>query len=372
MSFVPLDQLQQRASAKWGRYPNDVIACWVADMDYAPAPPVQAAVEAYVARGDYGYTNLPQERRALEAVSAFLGRRHGWTPDPDLGKVVGDVMVGVAGVIQMFTEPGDGIILQMPIYHPFIKAVNTAGRRIIENPLSSDWSVDLEGLALAAQSASMLLLAHPHNPAGRSFSAHELRGIADIAIEHDLIVISDEIHGELVHTPHKHVPFQSLGTDIAERTISLVSATKPFNIAAIGVGVLLFGSSQLQERFEAVPSSLLGHLLGIGIEASVAAWTEGEPWLESTRTLLRDNRDMVRDWVDSADGVEMRTPEATYLAWLDFRGWGTEEPAIDLLDAKVALSHGLDFGEQGRGFARLNFATSPDILAEILRRISDR
>lgn len=372
MGFLNLEQLQSRTGAKWGRYPNDVIACWVADMDLAVAPPIQAAVEQYVAKGDYGYVNLPEERKALGVLSSFLDRRHGWAPDPELGNVVGDVMVGVAGAIQMFTEPGDGVILQMPIYHPFIKAVKTAGRVIVENPLTETWGVDLEGLERAAASASMLLLAHPHNPAGRAFTHAELLGIAEIAIEHDLIVISDEIHGELVHAPFAHIPFQALGPDISERTISLVSATKPFNIAAIGAGVLLFGSAKLKERFDAMPSSLMGHLPAVGLAASQAAWTDGDAWLDATRELLRRNRDVVASWVDATDGVEMFTPEATYLAWLDFRGWGMDDPAKELLAAKVGLSSGLEFGEQGRGFARLNFATSPELLAEILRRISDR
>jgi cystathionine beta-lyase len=372
MDFFSLSELSDRTGAKWGRYPKDTIACWIADMDFPVAAPVQAAIDAYVSEGDFGYAALYEQRDAVVVLCDWLSRRHDWSPDPDLGLVVGDVMMGVAGAIQMFTEPGDGIILQVPIYHPFLKAVRTAGRRVVENPLAEDWSVDLEGLAIAAQSASMMLLSHPHNPSGRVFTRAELESIAAIALENDLIVLSDEIHADLVFAPHSHLPLQMVGPEIAARTITMVSASKSFNIAGIGVGVLLFGSRATKEVFEALPSSLLGYPRSIGIEASKGAWIHGAEWLEETKSILGGNRDALRAWVDEADGITMHTPEATYLAWLDFRSWGLDDPATALLDQKVSLSRGLDFGEQGRGYARLNFATSPEIFSEILRRIGSR
>jgi len=372
MDFLPLSELTKRTGAKWGRYPDDVIACWVADMDFPVASPVRAAIDAYVENGDFGYGNFATEHETVIALTEWLARRHNWSPDPERGKVIGDVMMGVTGAIQMYSKPGDGVILQTPIYHPFIKAVKTAGRTIVENPLDDEWNVDLDGLAVAARSASMLLLSHPHNPAGRSFTRAELEGIAAIAIDHDLIVVSDEIHADLVFAPHQHIPMQTIGPEVAKRTITLVSASKSFNIAGIGVGVLFFGSSTTQETFESVPFKLMGHPRTIGMQASVAAWREGDQWLDTVKGVLVENRNAVRAWVDGAEGVEMFTPEATYLAWLDFRKWGWDDPAASLLGRKVGLSSGIEFGEQGRGFARLNFATSPEILAEILHRIGTR
>lgn len=372
MDFLALSELTKRTGAKWGRYPDDVIACWVADMDFPIAPPVRAAIEAYVTSGDFGYGNVATEHETVLALSEWLVRRHNWSPDPERGKVIGDVMMGVTAAIQMYTKPGDGVILQTPIYHPFIKAVTTAGRTIVENPLDDDWNVDLDGLAVAASSASMLLLSHPHNPAGRSFTRAELEGIAAIAIEHDLIVVSDEIHADLVFAPYEHIPMQTIGQEIAKRTITLASASKSFNIAGIGVGVMLFGSATIQEPFESVPFKLMGHPRTLGMQASVAAWREGDEWLDTVKRVLVENRNVVKAWVEETEGVEMFAPEATYLAWLDFRGWGLDDPAASLLDRKVGLSSGIEFGEQGRGFARLNFGTSPEILAEILRRIGSR
>jgi cystathionine beta-lyase len=221
----------------------------------------------------------------------------------------------------------------------------------------------------------LLLLCNPHNPAGRVFEREELEAIGRLAIERDMVIVSDEIHCDLVYPGHRHVPIGSLSEDIGARTLTLNSATKGFNIAGLRCAVMYFGSDALLARFEsAIPSRLLGSVSGLGIDATVAAWREGQPWLDQVMRRLEANRDRVAAWAaETAPAIRHHRPEATYLAWLDFRDVGLPGPSPQrfFLDgARVALSAGADFGAEGESCVRLNFATSPEILELILERMS--
>lgn len=228
--------------------------------------------------------------------------------------------------------------------------------------------LDLDHMERLATDATAVLLSSPHNPTGHVFTAAELAGIASVAERHDLTIVSDEIHADLVFEESFHLPIASL-PEAEHRTVTIMAASKTFNIAGIGCGIVFFGSPQLAKQFATISAALIGRPRAVNVRASAAAWRSGRPWLESTMEILATNRSTVGEWAIRHDIGHVQ-PEATYLAWLDFRGVGwDEEPHERLLrDARVALSPGLDFGP-GAGFARLNFATSPEILDEALDRM---
>jgi cystathionine beta-lyase len=235
------------------------------------------------------------------------------------------------------------------------------------------YALDLEDLRAKAKQAKLLLLCNPHNPTGRVFRRDELEALAAIAREHELFVISDEIHADLVFAPGRHIAFASLSADAASRTITLYAASKAFNIAGLRCAVAIFGTPELKKRFNAFPRHLRGGLNGPGILATEAAWLHGDPWLADVLAYLRANRDFVADFVKrELPGVVHHAPEATYLAWLDCRALRLAPTPHEffLKQAKVALSEGPNFGPPGEGFVRLNFATSRAILERALTHMA--
>jgi cystathionine beta-lyase len=374
--LLNVEQLRSRAGAKWKMHPADVIPAFVADMDFKVAPAIQEAVLRLTDTQDYGYGQLTDPAALFDAFSDWMARRHNWRPDPALTQAQTDVVQGLVATLVAFSEPGDGIIVQTPVYPPFLKLIAETGRRLVENPLVNDGTrfiVDSEGLARAAAQASMILICNPHNPTGRVLERRELESIATTAAEHNLTIVSDEIHADLVYPGAKHVPMESVAA-ATERTVTLTSATKAFNIAGLRASIAHFGGPEIKERFaRRVPERIIGAPGRMGIAATIAAWCESEGWLEETMLYLDRNRRRVAEWAAGA-GLEHYLPESTYLAWLDCRGLDLPTdvtPQQHFLEhAKVALSEGADFGEPGRGHVRLNFATSAEILEEMLSRLS--
>jgi cysteine-S-conjugate beta-lyase len=372
-------QLRARAGAKWTHYPADVLPAWVADMDFAVAPPIQAALEALVATQDYGYPPMTAFDDLALAFAERMRDRYGWAVEPGLVEPVTDVVQGIVAAIDVYTKPGDGVIVQTPVYPPFLKVLEWTGRRLVENPLIDDGSgyrVDLDGLARVAPEARVLLLCNPHNPTGRVFDRAELEGIAAAAAEHDLVVVSDEIHGDLVYPGHTHVPLASLGAEAASRTLTMTSATKAFNIAGVRCAVVHFGAAGLLDRFRAaVPDHLLGRPSRFGLDATIAAWRDGQPWLDEVLAYLDRNRARVGEWAErEAPLLRHHRPEGTYLAWFDCSPLGlngTSPHEFCLSEAGVGLGNGADFGELGASCVRLNFATSAEILDQILDRLGE-
>lgn len=370
------EDVNRRVGIKWGRYDDDILPAWIADMDFEPAPPVVDAVRAYVDGGDWGYVDPVEHERLIEAGRRWEMVRHGWEPNSTNTRVVLDVMQGVAAAIAAFTEPGDGVISTTPVYHPFGWAIDTAGRTVCEAPLTDrddGYRVTREALEAAVErGGKLLLLCNPHNPTGRVLSAEELSAVAAVAVENDLIVVSDEIHADLVYEPHRHIPLAVMGDAIAERTVTVFSPSKAFNLAGVGCALMTFGHEDLAARFDELPFALMSHATGTGLRAARAAWEHGDEWLADLRDRLATNRDHVTAWVSEDRQIGYRVPEATYLAWLDFRphGWSNEPSGRLIERAKVALSPGDQFGTQGRGHARLNFGTQPEMLAEILDRMA--
>lgn len=374
---VTESSLRARRGAKWTKFGDDVLGAWVADMDYPAPPPVLEALADAAACSALGYERADEAEAVFAAAAQWLASRHGWRTDPTAFALLTDLVQGLLAAVWAFTDPGDGVIVQTPIYPPFLTSVTALGRRLVENRLvdaCGEAALDLEELRrLAADPRTrLLLLCNPHNPSGRVLRRDELEAIAAIAEEHDLIVVSDEVWMDIVYPGYRHIPFATLGDGAARRTVTLTSAGKTFNIAGLRCSMAIFGSPALRERFDACPPRLRGTVNVLGLRASIAAWRDGGPWLEAVLRQLRANRDTVATFVRSRlPGVRHRAPEGTYLAWLDFGALDLDRSAAAYLleRAHVGLSDGAEFGGDSR-CARLNFATTPAILEEILERIA--
>ena len=370
--LLTADELRARGGLKWRKYPPDVLPAWVADLDFKVSPAVQSAFVRFVDHQDYVY-GLPADLEALYAAFArWMGKRHDWRPDPAMTIATADVVQGVAASLVAYSAPGDGVIVQTPSYPPFLRVVEGTARRLVENALipGDRFTLDLDGLREAAPHARVILLCSPHNPTGRVFEMNELRQVASIADEHDLTIVSDEIHADITYGSARHIPMETVA---AERTVTLTSATKSFNIPGARAALVHFGSAALKERFDRVfPEHLLGRPSRFGVDATIAAWTDSEPWFDDVMQYLARNRALVADWAASRKGIGHVPPEATFLAWLDCRELGLPGSPYDFFfeSAKVALSDGRDFGDPGTGHVRLNFGTSREILSEILERMS--
>lgn len=373
-------QLRQRRNEKWSQYPADVLPAWVAEMDFAVAPAIQAILQRVVEQQDYGYPARGTSAEPHDALAAaFSGRMQrltGWRPDPTNTFFMGAFDQGITALLMGLTEPGDGVIVQTPCYPPFY-AVNAASqRRFVANPLrwiGAGFELDFEHLDKVAREATALLLCNPQNPTGRVFSEAELCQIAGIAERHKLVVISDEIHSDLVGEGAQHIPFASLGGDAAGNSVVLNSASKGFNVPGLYCGVMSFGSSELAERYhQRMPRRLMGHATPFGLDACLTAWAQGDEWLTEVRGLIVARRHQLTEAVEKhMPAVRLAKAEGTYLAWLDFSALQLGEPAHDFLlrEAKVATIPGQNFSAGETGCVRLNIGTSEAILAQIIERI---
>ncbi len=369
------DRLRTLTCAKWTYFEPDVLPAWVADMDLPPAPVAVDAVRALADRGDFGY-QMATTNRLPEVWSQWQESHHGWCPDPAHVRVMCDVMQGVDAALFVHTRPGDGVVLFTPIYPPFLKSATAAGRRVIDCPLDPDaWKLDPERLEAAIDDrTTAILLCDPHNPTGHVFTEAELAVIADVAERYDLLVISDEIWADLLHPGQRHVAFASLSDEAARRTVTVSAASKAFNLAGLRCAVAHVGDSEVRRKLKEIPGHVLGGVGSPGADATLAAWTQGETWLEETRRQLTACRDHLAERLASElPEVGFTVPEATYLAWLNMRSLGldTDPAKFFLEEARVALSPGQDFGTHGEGFARLNFATTQRILDEIVDRMAE-
>lgn len=369
-----LDTLRQRRSMKWRTYPADVLPAWVAEMDFDLAQPVIDAVTGALELGDCGYGLTG----ALDEVFAgFAAGRLGWAADPARVFAIPDVMTGLAEVVQALTPPGAGVVINPPVYPPFWFRFGFSGRRIVEAPLAVDadgrYDLDPDALdrALSEPGVGAYLLCSPHNPTGSVWTREQLHTVADLCQRHDVLLVVDEIHAPLALPGADYVPFLSIDHEMTARAFAFTSASKGWNIPGLKCGIAVSGSAAgdkvLAERWEAV---LPGHL---GVLASVAAFTDGLPWLDAVRAQLDENRWLLRSLLaEQLPGARYQPPQASFLAWIDCRGLGLDgDPAGTFLDrGRVALSPGDQFGRQGQGFARLNMGTSPELLAEAVRRMA--
>jgi cystathionine beta-lyase len=373
---LDLGVLHRRHSTKWQSYPPDVLPAWVAEMDFDTAPCVADALTAAITRGDLGYAVDLVAPDLTAAFCGFAARRWSWEVDPGQVYLLRDTMRGIELWIELFTAPGDGVVVTTPVYYPFLHAIEELGRRVVAAPVAAGdgrWELDLDELAAAfAAGNRLLLLCNPHNPVGRVYTTAELTAVAELAERYDVRVVSDEIHAPLVYSPAVHVPFVTLGPEVARRTMTLHSASKAFNLAGLGAAVAVIGNPEEAKRFAAVSYRHRGPAGILGIEASVAALAHGDEWLDALLTHLQTTRDYLgHELAARLPGISWFPPEATYLAWLDCRGLGLESAQASFLDrGRVAFNDGAAFGSGGEGFVRLNFGTSRAIVTQMVDRIT--
>jgi cystathionine beta-lyase len=371
---LDLDRLRRRQSEKWRAHPPDVLPAFVAEMDYDLAEPVLAARRAAIDLSDCGYAT---PIGLGETFARFAEARHGWTVDPGRVHLVPDVMAGVDVILRLATEPGDGVVINTPVYPPFFEHLTGAHRRVVEVPLirvDGRWELDFAGLETAfAAGARGYLLCNPHNPTGRVFSAADLGRIASLAEQYGVFVLSDEIHASLTLPGARHTPFVSLGGVAAEQGVTLASASKAFNIAGLKGAVAVAGSASGQRLLTRLPSSCQFGAGLFGVLASLAAWSAGDEWLDALVAQLDHARTefgrLLRQRLPEAGYVP---PEASFLAWVDCARLGLgPEPAEVFLDrGRVAVGRGLNFGPPGDGFVRVTIGTSSALLADIVDRMA--
>jgi len=362
-----------RLSEKWRRYPSDVLPMFVAEMDFALSEAIARTLHDAVDRSDTGYAWPKDLGRIFSryAVEAF-----DWAVAPERVTTVVDVMTGIAETLRALTHPGDGVVVMPPVYPPFFEVITMTERTVVEVPLafSDGYAIDWDALEGALRDgARAMLLCHPHNPVGRVFSREELERLASLAKRYDTLVISDEIHAPLVYAGNRHVPFLKVAEPLGIDAVGLMSASKGWNIAGLKCAQLIAGNERIARRFAALPHDVRDRIGHFGVLATIAAYEGSAQWMRDTLQALDGNRRLLGELLAvQLPHVGYRMPDATYLAWLDFRAYGLgDDPAKTLLKlGKVALARGIYFGRAGRGFARLNFATSPELVREGISRIA--
>jgi cystathionine beta-lyase len=348
------------------------LAMWVADMEFRPPSCVQAAVEGMAAHGVYGY--FGDDRAYLAAIGWWMKARHGWEVDPGHILTTHGLVNGTGLCIDAFTAPGDGVVLLTPVYHAFARVIRAAGRQVVECPLAVvDGRHVLDLPATLPAHARMLILCSPHNPGGRVWTVDELRAVADFCIRHDLVLVSDEIHHDLIYPGHRHVPMPLAAPDVADRLVMMTAPTKTFNIAGAHTGNVIIADAGLRKRF----SDRLG-ALGIspnafGLVMATAAYSPGgAAWVDDLMAYLDGNRAAFDAGVQAIPGLRSMRLEGTYLAWVDFAGTGM---ALDEVlrrvegQAMIATNHGPSFGTGGATHLRFNIAAPRAQIDEAVGRL---
>lgn len=352
---------------------DDVIPLWIADMDFVTAQPIVDALTARAQEGIWGYTSRPDSY--FEAICDWQARRNHWHPDPACCSHALGVIPAIGSMIQYMTEKGDGILIQPPVYGDFFDIVRDNERRVVENRFIEDgngkWHVDFADFEEKLKEVRMFLLCNPHNPLGRVWSREELETMVDLCRKHHVILISDEIHSDLVFDKG-HIPAASLSPEAAAYVITCVSATKTFNMAGLHASTTILPTVEMKNQFDRFWRNLEIHRNNaFSLIAMETAYRQGEEWLEQLKTYLQGNFRFVKDYIDQhIPGIQTYIPEATYLMWLDCRGLGMDqEPLVKFMIEKagLGLSNGRGFGMDG--FMRLNAACSRSILEKAMKQL---
>ena len=362
--------------ALYGVSPDDGIAMWVADMEFPAAPCIQRAVQEMVDHGVYGYFGDDSKYKA--AIQWWMGERHGWQVDPSWIFTTHGLVNGTAMCVDAFTKPGDGIVLFTPVYHAFARVIAAADRQVVEcEMVNNNGRYEMDFDAYDAQMTGnerMVILCSPHNPGGRVWTKAELQGVAAFAKRHDLILVSDEIHHDLVMPGQSHTPM-ALIDGIADRLVMMTATTKTFNIAGSHTGNVIIPDPDLRAQFGKRMAALGMSPNSFGLFMTTAAYSpEGAAWVDDLCTYLDGNRKVFDDGINAIPGLRSMPLEATYLAWVDFAGTGMsrEEFTARVQDkAKIAPNHGPTFGKGGESFLRFNIGTTRAQVKEAVARMQD-
>ena len=358
---------------------DDVVPLWVADMDLASPPEVVEALGERVQHPTYGYTFASKSLR--EAAVGWVRRRHGWEIRPEWIVITPGVVPGLAMSVLAYTQPGDGVIVQSPVYPPFFRVVESNGRRLLNNELrmgpNGRYVIDWDDLqAKLDDGARLVLLCSPANPVGRVWRDDELARLADMCRSRDVIVVSDEIHCDIVYSGARHIPFGSLGEGAAHRSVTFMAPSKTFNVQGLTTSMAIVPSEQLRERLVQVQLSLgMAESNVFGLAAFEAAYQRCDAWLDRALEYLEGNLRYLQDFASSRlPGITVVPAEGMYVVWLDCRGLGLDADALrDFLvnRARVGLNDGRMFGPGGEGFARINIGCSRATLKEGLERMEE-
>jgi len=361
-------------SLKWDKYQDrDILPLWVADMDFLSPPPVVDALSTRAAHGVYGYT-VPTDE-AVRAVVDYLQRQYGYAIKPEWIVWSHGLVPALSIACRAFAKEGEGVLVCTPVYPPMLSCPVNMGRRLIPVPLKitgEQWEFDWPALEKAiTPDTRIFILCSPHNPVGRAWSCAELAQVAQFCAKHNLVLVSDEIHCDLLlDDGAKHTVTASLGPEVEERTITQMAASKTYNLPGLACAFSVIADSKLRAAFVQAAAGLVTEVNAFGYVGTIAAFQHGEPWRRELLTYLRGNRDFLYEFVQThLPQLKLLPMQATYLAWIDARSLGVANLQKFFEDAGVGLSPGHIFGDAGRGFVRLNFGCPRATLAEALKRM---
>lgn len=356
---------------------TDLLPLWVADMDFKTPDFIVDAIKKRAEHEIFGYTFRPESY--TQSIVNWLKRRHNWEIKPEWISFSPGVVAGLTMAIEALSKPGDGVIVQPPVYFPFFDSVKGTGRQMIENPLKLEngrYYFDLEDLKQKiTPTTKLLLLSNPHNPGGMAWNKEELTALANICLENKIVIISDEIHSDLIFDGFKHTPLAGISEAIAQNCVICMAPSKTFNTAGLTTSFLIIPNKRhfvAYERVMRLPHLHMGNIFGtIALEA---AYTHGDEWLSQLLKYLQDNYSFLEDFfATNLPQVKVMRPEATYLIWIDFSAFGLTDEALNqkLIDAGVGLNRGVQFGKQGSSFMRINIGCTRTTLEEALLRIKN-
>ena len=357
-------------STKWDKYRDtDILPMWVADMDFKSPPQITQAIVNRTEHGIYGYTEPPDE--LIEVFLGYLQSQFDWTVSHEELVFIPGVVPGLNVACRGFVDPGESVITATPVYHPFLEAPKNTGHELIRVPVDQvdgSYRYPLNGLEQSIDnSCRLLLLCNPFNPVGRMLTRNELNGIANICLQNELTICSDEIHCDLCFDGRRHVPMAKINPDIEDHLVTLMSPGKTFNLSGIGGGIAIIRNPDFREKFIAASEGITGDVNLFSFEVMLTAYRDCEPWREELITCLQANRDYLKQRLDSVPGLSMNRVEATYLAWIDTRQLNLRDPTGFFESSGVGLSDGTHFGSPG--YLRLNFGCPMEILEQACDRI---
>ncbi|MFP7170524.1 MalY/PatB family protein [Terribacillus halophilus] len=381
-NFEIVHDRRNTRSVKWDNLKalyggEDVLPMWVADMDFQSPQAVVDALKNRAEHGIYGYTIT--DASISRIISSWIEKRHGWRIKPSWLLYSPGVVTSLHMAIQTFTEPGDQVVIQTPVYAPFYNVVKVHDRKLVENPLIAEgntYRMDFEQLeACFRAGARAMILCNPHNPVGRVWTKEELGQLAELCGTYDVLLLSDEIHADLIHEGYRHIPIASLSEDMAKRTITFLSPSKTFNLAGLQVSYAIIEQEEKRKQLQGTFSKQGFHMLNtMAVAAMEAAYTDGEQWLDGLLDILAVNKKLAEEALVDNPLIQLAPLEGTYLIWLDCRNMNLEQK--ELMDffakkAKLGFNDGVQFGEAGTGFVRMNIACPPATMRDALTRLKN-
>lgn len=357
---------------------KDVLPMWIADMDFQAPKEVNEAIKKRAKHGIYGYTTTDDQ--VIHTITSWVKRRHEWKVDKKHISFSPSIVTSLHLAITSLTKPEDKVLIQTPVYTPFYRVIENHGRKVIKNELklnkiTNKYEIDFEHFEQRlSEGVKVFILCSPHNPVGRVWTKKELTKMAELCIKHDVLILSDEIHSDLIYPSYTHIPIATLSPKIAEQTITFMSPSKTFNIAGLQASYTIISNEKIRKRFEAELKKFgLSTLNTIGIYALEAAYNYGEKWLEQLIQTLDENKNyVIEQFAKHAPQVNVIDAEGTYLLWLDFRNLSMDKNNLEKLlihEAKVALNNGLIYGTEGKNFMRMNIACPKEFVEKGVSQI---